>query len=70
MQIPRRYSITQYDPCSLDDRHDTLLFQMDGDYSGAGDIMRGDAGVADFFINRNALRRRDFSDILYNWDCG
>ena len=63
-------SFTQYDPRSLGDPHDSLLFQMDSDYSGSGDIMWGDMGVANFFISREALRRRDFSDVLYNWDCG
>ncbi|PTL33492.1 hypothetical protein C7120_02410 [Prevotella sp. oral taxon 376] len=32
-------------------------------------IVWGDAGVGNFFINRKALRRRGFSDVLYNWDC-
>jgi len=26
--------------------------------------------VGNFFINREALKRRDFSRVLYNWDCG
>ncbi len=32
-------------------------------------ILWGDAGVGNFFINREDLKRRDFSKILYNWDC-
>lgn len=63
-------SFTQYDPRSSGDTHDMLLFQMDSDYSGSDEIMWGDMGVANFFISREALLRRDFSDILYNWDCG
>lgn len=27
------------------------------------------AGVANFFINQKDLEKRDFSRILYNWDC-
>ncbi len=63
-------TFTQYDPRSSGDRHDCLLFQMDSDYSGSDYIMWGDMGVANFFISREALSRRDFSDVLYNWDCG
>ena len=33
-------------------------------------ICWGDLGVGNFFINREALKRRDFSRVLYNWDCG
>ena len=43
-----------------------LLFQMDSD----GDkIMWGDVGVANFFIHPEDLEKRDFSNVLYNWDC-
>ncbi|MBD2068578.1 DUF1963 domain-containing protein [Leptolyngbya sp. FACHB-671] len=34
------------------------------------DIMWGDAGVGNFFIEEKALEARDFSRVLYNWDCG
>ncbi len=62
---------TQTDP-----RHDkkykgedyTLLFQMDTDYEAG--IMWGDAGVGNFFIREPDLQRRDFSKVLYSWDCG
>ncbi len=66
-------SFTQYDPRDLSDRHDRLLFQMDSEWDaskGSEGIMWGDMGVANFFIAQESLRRRDFSDILYNWDCG
>ena len=48
-----------------------LLFQLDSDGSKeAGDlVLWGDCGVANFFISREALRRRDFSRVCYNWDC-
>lgn len=44
-----------------------LLFQMDTD--GEADIMWGDMGVGNFFIREQDLQKRDFSRILYNWDC-
>lgn len=55
---------TQYDPRN-DEEHDVLLFQLD---SEEGFVMWGDCGVANFFINADALKRMDFSDVLYNWD--
>ena len=49
---------------------DTLLFQLDSDMPSGGDlVLWGDCGVGNFFINRDALKRRDFSKVLYNWDC-
>jgi uncharacterized protein YwqG len=44
-----------------------LLFQMDND-DEAG-IMWGDCGVANFFISEQDLVSKDFSRVLYNWDC-
>ncbi|MBO7381562.1 MAG: DUF1963 domain-containing protein, partial [Neisseriaceae bacterium] len=32
-------------------------------------IMWGDAGVGNFFITADDLKKRDFSRVLYNWDC-
>ena len=52
--------------------YDTLLFQLDSDgYSnGNGDIILwGDAGVANFFMKKNDLEKKDFSNVMYNWDC-
>lgn len=64
---------TQTDPREYEERYryyDTMLFQMDSDYGDDGDyIMWGDSGVANFFINEEDLKKRDFSKILYNWDC-
>lgn len=54
---------TQEDP--RDGAYETLLFQMDSD----DDILWGDCGVANFFINLEDLKRRDFSDVFYTWDC-
>ncbi len=46
--------------------YDVLLLQLDSDFE---DIEWGDAGVCNFFINREKLKNKDFSDVLYNWDC-
>ena len=61
---------TQTDPREICE-FDTLLFQMDSDFSEevAGEICWGDAGIANFFISREDLAKRDFSRVLYNWDC-
>ena len=32
-------------------------------------IMWGDSGVAQFFMHESDLKRRDFSKVVYNWDC-
>lgn len=59
----------QYDPREDGARYgkyDTLLLQIDSDDDH---IMIGDLGVMNFFIERDKLRRRDFSDVLYWWDC-
>ena len=60
---------TQSDPRESTDyqEYNTLLLQLDtDDISG---MMWGDSGVANFFIKPNDLKNRDFSDVLYNWDC-
>lgn len=49
-------------------RQHILLFQLDSDDDI--DIMWGDMGVANFFITPEALLARDFSQLVYNWDCG
>ena len=59
-------TFTQSDPRYKDYiKYDTLLLQIDSD----DEIMWGDCGVANFFINKEDLKNRDFSKILYNWDC-
>ncbi len=45
-----------------------LLFQLDSD--DALNLMWGDAGIANFFIQSEALRNADFSDVMYYWECG
>ena len=52
-----------------------LLFQSDSENGGDDEswddeICWGDAGVANFFISAEDLKKRDFSKVLYNWDCG
>ena len=45
--------------------HKILLLQIDS----KNGIMWGDAGVGNFFITADDLKKRDFSQVLYNWDC-
>lgn len=49
---------------------DVLLFQLDSDFQRPNDlVLWGDSGVGNFFINREALKKRDFSRVAYTWDC-
>lgn len=61
---------TQEDPRIIGE-HDNwvLLFQMDSESVGDEEIMWGDMGVGNFFIEEDALKRNDFSRVWYNWDC-
>ena len=58
---------TQEDPRLFDDvkQHYILLLQIDTD----DEIMWGDSGVANFFIHPDDLAKKDFSKVIYNWDC-
>ncbi len=61
---------TQSDPRynkTYKDKKYVLLFQMDTDDEVG--IMWGDCGVANFFILEEDLEKKDFSKVLYNWDC-
>ena len=64
---------TQSDPRGYEEKtliYDTLLFQMDSEMGDDDhDILWGDSGVGNFFINEKDLRNKDFSKVLYNWDC-
>ncbi len=64
---------TQNDPREYienGDSYDFLLFQLDTDsIDGEDVVMWGDSGVGNFFINSERLKKQDFSDVLYNWDC-
>lgn len=57
---------TQDDPRRNDDPM-LLLFQLDSDE--LMDLMWGDMGVGHFFIREKDLIARDFSRVLYDWDC-
>ncbi|MBD2580313.1 YwqG family protein [Oscillatoria sp. FACHB-1406] len=46
----------------------SLLLQIDSECEK--DIMWGDVGIGNFFIQESALKKLDFSHVLYNWDCG
>ena len=63
-------SFTQLDPREYDQNfqeHTVLLFQLDSNDEDG--IMWGDSGVCNFFIRPDDLAKRDFSGVLYNWDC-
>lgn len=51
--------------------HTVLLFQSDSEWDGSDYCVSwGDCGVANFFIKPEDLKNRDFSNVMYNWDCG
>lgn len=60
---------TQYDPRE-EGEYENLLFQMDSTFGEGYEIMWGDAGICNFFINEEDLKKLNFDDVLYNWDCG
>ncbi len=61
---------TQTDP-RFDEKYKAkqyrLLFQMDSDTKA--NILWGDTGVGNFFIQPADLQRLNFSRVLYTWDC-
>jgi len=58
---------TQEDPRTPEQPH-ILLFQLDSDWQH--NILWGDVGIGNFFIDPADLVRRNFSKVFYNWDCG
>ncbi len=55
---------------------DMLLLQIDSQLSTdkngrilSDEILWGDVGIANFFISRDDLTARNFTNVLYNWDC-
>ncbi|GGG29475.1 hypothetical protein GCM10007425_25130 [Lysinibacillus alkalisoli] len=60
---------TQCDPRAHMDhlKEYELLFQLDSDMDH--DIMWGDVGVGNFFIHPTDLKNKDFTKVLYTWDC-
>lgn len=64
----------QFDPRSEEqlEKYDTMLMQLGSDekfYSDGRGVMWGDCGVANFFVNSEALKAMDFSDVYFTWDC-
>jgi uncharacterized protein YwqG/ankyrin repeat protein len=57
---------TQDYPIDADMDRDLLLLQI----SSGEEITWGDGGLANFFISPQDLLKRDFSRVLYNWNCG
>ena len=69
----------QVDPKETDpslEAYSVLLFQLDSDCEENEDgdyierVMWCDGGVGNFYIKPEDLKALDFSDVLYNWDCG
>ncbi len=61
---------TQFDPranAKYRGQAFSLLLQIDTDHQAH--IRWGDNGVGNFFIREEDLQKRDFSHILYSWDC-
>jgi len=64
-----QYDVRSYMPKEEATYFDTLLLHLDS-LSADGKIMCwGDMGCANFLINSEALKRCDFSKVLYTWDC-
>ena len=50
---------------------DVMLFQLDSDFRPENReylVCWGDVGIANFFISREALKKRDFTKVAYTWD--
>ena len=47
----------------------SLLLQLNSHSEGGVEMMWGDGGIAGFFIDRTDLERKDFSKVMYTWDC-
>ena len=67
-------TFTQWDPRNPDEpnAYDITLLQVESQWrnnSNNAQIMWGDSGVANFFINKEKLENLDFEDVLFNWDC-
>ena len=67
-------TFTQWDPRNPEEKntYGITLLQIESHWnndSNNNEIMWGDSGVANFFINKEKLEDLDFDDILFNWDC-
>lgn len=49
--------------------YDTVLLHLESVNYGSEVMCWGDAGCANFLINSEALKNRDFSKVYYTWDC-
>jgi uncharacterized protein YwqG len=63
-------SFSQTDVRELAPVQEKWLLLLQIDRAKNADIMWGDGGAGNFFIEENDLRNRDFSRVVYNWDCG
>ena len=66
-------TFTQWDPRNPDDTdtYNVMLLQIESMWStdsNENEIMWGDSGVANFFIDSEKLEKLDFNDVLFNWD--
>lgn len=48
---------------------DTTLLHLDSSCCDGEAMCWGDVGEANFLINSSALKNKDFSKVLYTWDC-
>ena len=63
-------AFTQVDPRSMVSYSQyILLLQIDSIGVADKEIMWGDSGICNFFITEADLKDKDFSKVLYNWDC-
>ena len=67
-------TFTQWDPRNPEekDAYGITLLQVKSHWdndSNNNEIMWGDSGVANFFINKEKLEHLNFEDVLFNWDC-
>lgn len=46
-----------------------LLFEIPSILDDNINISWGDSGIANFFINKNDLKNRNFDNVLFSWDC-
>ena len=67
-------TFTQWDPRNPEekDAYGITLLQVESHWNNDpnnSEIMWGDSGVANFFINKEKLEHLNFEDVLFNWDC-
>ena len=50
-------------------KYNTLLFQLDSVRNSKFNVVWGDCGICQFFINDKDLADMNFNDIFFDWDC-